>query len=220
MIQVLLILGSLLLLIFLPKCNKTYSAIPFILGLIAVCSNNAFQPNHIAYFVPLFLMTWIVLAFYLIKKDIYFFLYLLFIPVIFCCMIYFLINYAGVINPRWPLLITSFAMASAMYLTSRTQTAWKVIVNCCLIIVIALIMIFCRPTYTLSEASAKISNELNKEVNPARLEEMRIMYTIPGPSMHVNYSYVLEMIEDDILSTFTFNPVTGDWKEWYSRPIE
>lgn len=125
-------------------------------------------------------------------------------------MWYHYTSYIGVINPPWPLLMVAVALTGAMFVTDMVSLSWKIIINCSLAAVIVLPMVLALPNYTLSEARDAIAQDLGQTVSHASHQTLKIIPVMPNISLFVDHDYVFEVIEGSKLTTYSFNPVTGE----------
>lgn len=205
-------LVTVLCLVFLPKGEKIFSLIPFFLYYISRLADGGGRETFGEYSLPLIFILGIICVTYFLIKEYYVWLYVLATPICAGYTYYAYTNYAGVINLQWPLLITALAMILALFLTAKAGVFGKIVLNCCLIVVIGLSMSASLPAFTHNEARELVSAELGKPVYPTNIEPYTDEVSIsPLPLTWVDCFYVFESEEDGI--PYIFNPENGDWSE-------
>ncbi|HBI56882.1 MAG TPA: hypothetical protein DDY38_08655 [Firmicutes bacterium] len=134
------------------------------------------------------------------------------LPVVAGALWYYHAGYAGAINPQWPLVISAVLQLIAMYFINPKKTGWKIVANVTLVAIIFVIMTAGLPKYTYEAAKTKISGEISGDL--IQSEQRETIYSIPPISPCVDHLYVFRFEEAGVISTFTFNPVTGERDRW------
>lgn len=214
-----LLLVSVLSSVFLPVNFKKYSSYPLIFAFLILHLQYLNRTNFITYILPVAYVGLLIVATFIITKKSYIWIYSIIPAAILVILWYYYRYYAGVINPQWPLVISTLALVFSMLLTNVKKIAWKIAFNCILLVTVIATMIACLPTYTCNEARDLLSEGLGKIVSHTTYERRSILRSVPALSLCVDYLYVFEVVENDSVTTYGFNPETGEWSEWYTKPI-
>ncbi len=143
--------------------------------------------------------------------------YCLYLPPVAGFMWLFYSSYAGVINPQWPLLLSAVVLVAAIYLSGLKKKAWRIATNILLPAIVLAAFIVCLPPYTYEKARAKIVDEVAWDlIVPGKKETLA---TRAG-SFCVDRIYVFRFENKDDLIVFSFDPLSGEWNEWYTEKKE
>lgn len=130
--------------------------------------------------------------------------------------------YAGVIT-RWPTLIISAIWVLTVCAGKKLNFPKQVLYALAMVLIV-LITYLSLPKYTYAQAKDILAEELELSVDNLG-PGMGIMPTIlclgsSRPSLIVDRSYFFDAVVDEEVSTYLFDPVSGEWRESHpSRPL-
>lgn len=124
--------------------------------------------------------------------------------------------YAGVIS-RWPTLIITMTWTLAAYYAKGRQKFRKLAIYGLATAIIVVTLYFSLPKYTYAQAKEILAEELNiktEQLGPG-LGRMPIIPCLgpTRPSIFVESSYFFDAESAGEVTTYLFNPVSGEWQE-------
>lgn len=124
--------------------------------------------------------------------------------------------YAGVIS-RWPIHIITLTWTLAANYARGRHRSQKLAIYGLATAIIVVTFYFSLPKYTYSQAKEILAEELNiktGQLGPG-LGRMPIIPCLGStrPSIFVESSYFFDAESAGEITTYLFNPVSGEWKE-------
>jgi len=146
---------------------------------------------------------------------------LLSIPMVFLAQGLNKVMFMGVVTP-WPFMTIGVLWVVAVYY-SLTKPRLKVSIYSLTTVIVVLLVFLSLPKYTFFEARKIIAQDLGirvQELKPGLGMAYRIRCLGSSrPSLFVNSAYLFDTATEEIIATYCFDPVSGEWEEIERRPV-